>query len=98
MKLSAKPDNVKRARALALARSPPVELPGIEPVSGRWSVCRTGTELRNDIHPDSPELSSLDTKCAQNVPIRSRHITNQRRCLAPRPALRPAVRTAIYGG
>jgi hypothetical protein len=25
---------------------PVVELPGIEPVSGRWSLSRSGTELR----------------------------------------------------
>jgi len=45
-----------------------VELPGIEPVSGRWSLPRTGAELRNDIKCDSPELTSVDTECAQNVP------------------------------
>ena len=48
-----------------------VELPGIEPVSGCWSMSRTCTELRNDISCDSPELTSVDTECAQNVPIRS---------------------------
>lgn len=45
-----------------------VELPGIEPVSGCWFLSRTGTELRNDIHWDSPELTSVDSECAQNVP------------------------------
>jgi glycine/D-amino acid oxidase-like deaminating enzyme len=48
-----------------------VELPGIEPVAGCWSLSRTGTELRNDIPCDSPELTSVDTECAQNVPTRS---------------------------
>ena len=46
----------------------PVELPGIEPVSGCWSLSRTGTELRNHIDCDSPKLTSVDIKCAQNVP------------------------------
>jgi hypothetical protein len=49
-----------------------VELPGIEPVSGCWSVSRTGTELLNDIDCDSPQLTSFDTECAQNVPTQSR--------------------------
>jgi hypothetical protein len=48
-----------------------VELPGIEPVSGCWSLSRTGTELRNDMKCDSPELTSVDTECAQNVPSQS---------------------------
>jgi hypothetical protein len=48
-----------------------VELPGIEPVSGCWSLSRTGTELRNDMNCDSPELTSVDSECAQNVPSRS---------------------------
>jgi hypothetical protein len=48
-----------------------VELPGIEPVSASWSQSRTGTELRNDIDCDSPELTSVDTQCAQNVPSQS---------------------------
>jgi hypothetical protein len=48
-----------------------VELPGIEPVSGCWSLSRTGTELRNDIAHDSPELTSVDPECAQNVPTQS---------------------------
>ena len=47
-----------------------VELPRIEPVSGCWSLSRTGTELRNDIHCDSTELTSVDSECAQNVPSR----------------------------
>ena len=45
-----------------------VELPGIEPVSGCWSLSRTATELRNDMRCDSPELTSVNTVCAQNVP------------------------------
>ena len=53
---------------VALASISSVELPGIEPVSGCWSLSRTGTELRNDIKCDSPELTSVDTECAQNVP------------------------------
>jgi hypothetical protein len=48
-----------------------VELPGIEPVSGCWSLSRAGTELRNDTYCDSPELTSVDTECAQNVPSQS---------------------------
>jgi hypothetical protein len=28
---------------------------GIEPISGCWSLSRTGTEMRNDIECDSPE-------------------------------------------
>ena len=48
-----------------------VELPGTEPVSGCWSLSRTGTELRNDIRCDSPELTSVDTECTQNVPSQS---------------------------
>jgi hypothetical protein len=44
---------------------------GIEPISGCWSLSRTGTELRNDIECDSPELTSVDTECAQNVPSQS---------------------------
>jgi hypothetical protein len=48
-----------------------VELPGIEPVSGCWSVSRTSSELRNDMLCDSPELTSVDTECAQNVPSQS---------------------------
>jgi hypothetical protein len=48
-----------------------VELPGIEPVSGCWSLSRAGTELRNDTDCDSPELTSVDTECAQNVPSQS---------------------------
>jgi len=48
-----------------------VELPGIEPISGCWSLSRTGTELRNDMHCDSPELISVDSECAQNVPSQS---------------------------
>ena len=39
-----------------------------EPVSGRWSLSRAGTELRNDPYCDSPELTSVDTECAQYVP------------------------------
>jgi hypothetical protein len=42
-----------------------VELPGIEPVSRSWSLSQTGTELRNDIWCNSPEMTSVDTKCAQ---------------------------------
>jgi len=45
-----------------------VELPGIEPVSGCWSLSRTGAELRNDIRCVSPELTSVDTECAQMCP------------------------------
>ena len=45
-----------------------VELPGIEPVSGCWSLSRAGTELRNDTGRDSPEFTSEDTECAQKVP------------------------------
>ena len=45
-----------------------MELPGIEPVSQAWSQGRTGAELRNDIDCDSPELTSFDSECAQNVP------------------------------
>ena len=45
-----------------------VELPGIEPVSVCWSPSRTDTELRNHIEGDSPELTSLDTECAQKCP------------------------------
>src|SRR5260370_39180283 len=37
---------------------PFLELPGIEPVSGCWSLSRTGAELQNDIC-DSPELTSV---------------------------------------
>jgi hypothetical protein len=48
-----------------------VELPGIEPVSPSWSMSQTGTELPNDIPCDSPELTSVDTECAQNVPSQS---------------------------
>ncbi len=48
-----------------------VELPGIEPVSASWSQVRTGAELRNDILCDSPELTSLTSECAQNVPSQS---------------------------
>ena len=48
-----------------------VELPGIETVSGCWSLSRAGTELRNDTYCDSPELTSVDTECAQNVPSQS---------------------------
>ena len=48
-----------------------VELPGIEPVSGCWSLSRTGTELRNDMNCDSPELTSVDPECAQSVPTQS---------------------------
>ena len=44
---------------------------GIEPISGCWSLSRTGTELRNDIECDSPESTSVDTECAQNVPSQS---------------------------
>src|ERR1700757_573505 len=53
---------------VALTSAFSVELPGIEPVSGCWSLSRTGTELRNDIAHDSPELTSVDLECAQNVP------------------------------
>ncbi len=49
-----------------------VDLPGIEPVSGCWSVSRTGTELRNDIDCDSPELTCMDTECAHIVPSQPR--------------------------
>ena len=49
----------------------PVELPGIEPVSGCWSLSRTGSELVNDSDCDSPELTSVDTECAQSVPSQS---------------------------
>jgi hypothetical protein len=52
-----------------------VELPGIEPVSGCWSLSRTGAELRNNIRCDSPELTSVDTECAQNVPSQSSRLT-----------------------
>ena len=45
-----------------------MELPGIEPVSPCWSQGRTRSELRNYIICDSPELTSMDTDCAQNVP------------------------------
>ena len=45
-----------------------VELPGIKPVAGCWSLSRTGTELRNDMRCDSPGLTSVDTECAQSVP------------------------------
>jgi hypothetical protein len=48
-----------------------VELPGIEPVPGCWSLSRTGTELQNDNSCDSPELTSVDSECAQNVPSQS---------------------------
>ena len=61
--------------ALALAFSSLVELPGIEPVSGCWSLSRTCAELRNDIWCDSPELTSVDTECAQNVPKEAPRLT-----------------------
>jgi hypothetical protein len=48
-----------------------VELPGIEPVSGCWSLSRTCAELRNDIYCDSTKFTTVDTECAQNVPGRS---------------------------
>jgi hypothetical protein len=56
---------------MVLICSFPVELPGIEPVSGCWPLSQTGTELRNDIDCDSPELTSVDSECAQNVPSES---------------------------
>jgi hypothetical protein len=45
-----------------------VELPGIEPVSECWSLSQTYAELRTDITCDSPELTSVDAECVQNVP------------------------------
>jgi hypothetical protein len=41
------------------------------PFLGAGSLSQTGTELRNDMHCDSPELTSVDTECAQNVPSQS---------------------------
>ncbi len=49
-----------------------VELPGIEPVSACWPMTQSGAELGNDVDHDSPELTSMDPKCAQNVPTESR--------------------------
>ena len=58
----------EQLRRAASLRPFSVELPGIDPVSASWSQSRTGTDLRNDISCDSPELTSADTECAQNVP------------------------------
>ena len=68
----------KQARPSGLTCFFLVELPGIEPILGCWPLSRTGTELRNDIDCDSTELTSVDIKCAQNVPSDS--VDCQRAC------------------
>ena len=65
----------KLAKAFGLDQLALVELPGIEPVSECWSLSQTCAELRNDIDCDSPELTSVDTGCAQNVPSQSSRLT-----------------------
>jgi hypothetical protein len=48
-----------------------VELPGIEPVSWCWSLAQIGAEKRNDADCNSPESTSMNIKCADNVPAKS---------------------------